>query len=645
VSVAVLWRGLLAWPGQDATPRRRPGKVPESAWRCRNSDLTWLGASLPSSTRLTRLARLPLLRLLARLRPLAGRAALAYGAALASTGLALVVPLALRGVVDAAIGGRPDALSWIPITLDRRGLLIAGALTVVGLGLVRAGFSFVQRYGTAWVGRTVATDFRGDVFNALLRLDVAYHDKASVGQLMTRVTDDTEQVRQFAAVAIPELISILVLTVGSAAILLGIDPLLAAVALGTLPPLVAMAVGGARALRPRFLRVQSLTGGLNARLQESLAQIRVVQAFSAERRTAERYGTDNEELFARRMAVARVFTSVFPAMTLVLSVATAAVLLLGGERVVDGRLTIGTLVAFNSYIALLGQPVRRLGFLLNLSSRASASAERVYRILDRRPAMTDPAQPASLGEVEGRVDVEAVDFSYGDGPQVLDGVDFALRPGEHVALVGRSGAGKTALVELLPRLYDPDRGRVTVDGTDVRDVARSDLQAAVGLVEQTAFLFSTTVAANVAFARPDATRGEVEAACRIAGAHDFVTALPDGYDTVVGERGVTLSGGQRQRLALARALLTRPPVLVLDDAVSAVDATTEARIRASLAAEGAGRSILSVAQRLSTILAADRIVVLESGRVVEQGTHAELLEAGGAYARLFRTAVENAGAA
>ncbi len=594
---------------------------------------------------LSRLARLPLLRLLARLRPIAGRAGLAYGAALAATGLALVVPLALRGAVDAAIGVREDALGWIPLELDDRDLLIAGALVLVGLGVVRAAVSYVQRYGTAWVGRTVATDLRGDVFTALLRLDVAYHDKASVGQLMTRVTDDTEQVRQFAAVAIPELISILVLTVGSATILTSIDPLLAAVALGTLPPLSVMAVWAARSVRPRFLRVQSITGGLNARLQESLAQIRVVQAFSAEPRTYERYRADNEELYARRMSVARVFTTQFPAMTLVLSLATALVLVLGGERVVEGRLTIGSLVAFNSYIALLGQPVRRLGFLLLLSSRASASAERVYRILDRRPEMREPATPTPLGDVRGDVQLDGVDFAYGDGPLVLDGVDLAFRPGEHVAVVGRSGAGKTALVELLPRLYDPVRGRVSVDGTDVRDVARTDLRAAVGLVEQTAFLFSTTVAANVAFARPDATREEVETACRIAGAHEFVVALPDGYDTVVGERGVTLSGGQRQRIALARALLTRPPVLVLDDAVSAVDATTEARIRASLAEEGAGRSIVSVAQRLSTILAADRIVVLEAGRVVERGTHAELLEAGGPYARLFRTAVENAGVA
>lgn len=556
-----------------------------------------------------------------------------------------MVPLALRGVVDGAIGGRPDALAWIPGELGDRSLLVAGALVVVGLGLVRAAVSFVQRYGTAWVGRTVATDFRGDVFTSLLRLDVAYHDKASVGQLMTRVTDDTEQVRQFAAVAIPELLSILVLTVGSAAILLSIDPLLAAVALGTLPLLAVMAVWAARSVRPRFLRVQSITGGLNARLQESLAQIRVVQAFSAEQRTHERYRVDNEELYTRRMAVARVFTTQFPAMTLVLSLATAVVLVLGGERVVDGRLTIGSLVAFSSYIALLGGPVRRLGFLLLLSSRASASAQRVYRILDRRPEMTEPAPPTPLNQVDGHVALQGVDFAYGDGPLILDGIDLAVVPGEHVAIVGRSGAGKTALVELLPRLYDPVRGRVTVDCTDVRDVARTDLRAAVGLVEQTAFLFSTSVADNVAFAKPDATRQEVEAACRIAGAHDFVAALPDGYDTVVGERGVTLSGGQRQRLALARALLTRPPVLVLDDAVSAVDATTEARIRASLADEGAGRSVISVAQRLSTILAADRIVVLEAGRVVEQGTHAALLEADGPYARLFRTAVANAGAA
>jgi len=309
--------------------------------------------------------------------------------------------------------------------------------------------------------------------------------------------------------------------------------------------------------------------------------------------------------------------------------------------VISGELSIGTLVAFNAYILLLGQPVRRLGFLLNLAARASTSATRVYELLDRTPSLVDRATAEDFA-AQGAAAWRDVDFSYGDGPLVLDGVTIAVQPGEHVVIVGRSGAGKTALVDLLPRLYDPTAGTVEVDGRDVADIRRESLRAAVGFVEQEAFLFSATVHDNVAFARPRATREQVVDACRLAGADDFVRALPDGYETLVGERGVTLSGGQRQRLALARALLLDPAVLVLDDAVSAVDAGTESGIREALAVSRGARTVVSVAQRLSTILSADRIVVVDVGRVVESGTHAELVRAGGVYEELYRTTVATA---
>lgn len=581
------------------------------------------------------------MRLLGRLRPIRWQAAGAYGAMIAATIVSLVVPLALRSIIDAAIGQDPDALDWLPFGAEGRGRLVSAALVLVGLGVFRAGLSFVQRYATAWVGRTVATDFRRDVFSQLLALDVAFHDKASVGQLMTRVTDDTEQVRAFAATALAEIVSIVMLLLGTALILSRIDPLLAGVALAPVPVLVFLAFFASGRLRPRFFDVQRATGGLTARLQESLAQIRVVQAFTAEQRTSAAYDADNEILFGKRMSVARVFTSVFPVMGLVLGLGTAAVLFLGGERVISGELSIGTLVAFDSYILLLGMPVRRLGFLLNLAARASTSATRVYELLDRTPSLAQRSDAVDL-EGRGSASWRDVDFSFGDGPLVLDGVTINVQPGEHVVIVGRSGAGKTALAELLPRLYDPTRGTVEVDGRDVTTVRRNSLRAVVGYVEQEAFLFSATVHDNVAFARPDATRDQVVEASRLAGADGFVTALPEGYETMVGERGVTLSGGQRQRLALARALLLDPPVLVLDDAVSAVDAGTEARIREALATSRGSHTVVSIAQRLSTILAADRIVVLDHGQVVESGTHAELLQAGGVYQELFDTTVATA---
>lgn len=570
------------------------------------------------------------------MRPIAWQTTGAYLATVATTVAALVVPIVIGAIIDSATGATQNAFAFLPGSASPRGQLLGGAGLLVMIGLLRSGLSFVQRYGTAWVGRMVATDLRGALFAHLMRLETAFHDRASVGQLMTRLTSDTEQVRQFAATAAADIFNIFALLIGAAVILTAQDAGLAVVALAPMSIVAVLALVGARQLRPLFLKLQSIRGGLSARLQETLAQVRVVQAFVAEDRTQQRYAEANEELYESRLAVARVFTTVFPGMNAVLGVGTAAVLLLGGQRVLDGSLSVGSLVVFMSYIGLIGQPVRRLGFLLNLASRASASATRIFELLDREPTLNDPEGPAEkLPSGGGAAEWDHVTFAYED-VAVLHDVNIAVSPGEHIAIVGASGSGKTTLVQLLVRLYDPSQGRALVDHTDVRELSGDTLRAKVGYVEQEAFLFSATVAENIRFSDPHAGDEDVRTAARIAGADDFIRDLPDGYDTLVGERGVTLSGGQRQRVALARTLLGRPEVLIMDDAVSAVDARTEQRMRTALAENTGDQTVISVAQRLSTILAADRIVVLAGGRVVQKGRHEELAQQAGPYADMLR---------
>lgn len=571
-------------------------------------------------------SRHDLTRALGFLRPYAAPFVAALFSLLVVTAATLLAPQFVRLLIDRGItGGR-----WRWILLSTGGLL--------AMAIVRGLFTFLHGYLAEKAGQGVAFDLRNAIYEKLQNLSFSYHDRAQTGQLMTRVTSDVDNIRTFTGQGFLVFISSALTLVGTAAVLLWMQWLLALVALATIPAIFVVLGFFVRRVLPLFRGIQVRLSALNTVLQENLAGVAVVKAFAREPYELARYESANQDLLGEGLKVVRALASTLPYVFVIANLGSLGVVWVGGDRVISGHMSLGDLVAFNTYLSFLLVPVFQLAFLSSTLSRAGAGSRRVFEVLDAEVEVRDREGATELTHIEGSVAFEGVGFRYaGQEGSVLQEVSFAVEPGETVAVLGTTGSGKSTIINLIPRFYDPTEGVVRVDGIDIREVTLKSLRAHIGIVLQEAVLFGGTLRENIAFGRPDASMEEIEAAARAAQAHDFIVTLPSGYDSVVGERGVTLSGGQRQRVSIARTLLVDPRILLLDDATSAVDAETEARLQLALRELMKGRTSFVIAQRLSTLRLASRVILIDGGRVVGQGTHDELLRTVPLYGEIVDT--------
>ena len=518
--------------------------------------------------------------------------------------------------------------------------LTTAILAIILFALLRGVFAFLQAYWAEKNSQAVAYDLRNDLYAKIQRLSFSYHDKNQTGQLMIRATDDVEKVRLFIGQGLLQLVGALILLTGTLIILFATNTKLAFTTLPILPvAMILFMIFGALS-QPLFAKVQQKLSALNTILQENLAGIKVIKAFTREKEQQTRFRVAADDSMSQAITVARLFTFLFPVVFLVANLGQAAILNVGGQEIIAGALSLGEWQEFSLYLIYLFLPIAQFGFIITQMGQASASAGRIFEIIDAKSDITDKADAIKMPAVKGQVKFENVTFRYfGGGEPVLSNVTFDANPGETIALLGATGSGKTTIINLLPRFYDPTEGSITIDGRELRDVTLDSLRSQIGIVLQETMLFSGSIRENIAFGRPDASDEEVIAAAKAAQAHDFIMTFPEGYNAHVGERGQTLSGGQKQRVAIARALLLDPRILILDDSTSAVDLNTEASIQKALDVLMKGRTSFVIAQRISTVMSADKIIVLDKGRVVAEGRHKELMEESAIYAEIYNSQI------
>jgi len=560
--------------------------------------------------------------------------AITYGALMVATLTQMAVPQLVQNMIDAA------STSFVPGAnlAHAESLLINAALLIIAFAVMRGVFSFVQAFMSEKTSQDVAFDMRNAIFSKIQRLSFSYYDQTQTGQLMIRATDDVERLRTFVAQGLVLTAQSFMLLIGTLLVLAFTNWQLTLVVLPLLPIALGLFMGFGKISRPLFMTVQVRLSALNTVLQENLAGIKVVKAFAREPYEKGRFDTTATDLMAQQLRINRIFSLLFPVIFLVAQIGQAAILYFGGAQILGGTLNLGEYQKFSLYLVYIFFPLGQLGFIVAMMAQAAASAGRIFEVLDATNEISDKPDAQILPAITGRVEFRGVTFRYfGSSDPVLRNVSFVAEPGQTIALLGATGSGKTTIINLLPRFYDAADGAILIDGHDVRDVSIDSLRSQIGIVLQETNLFSGSIRDNIAFGRSDASDEQVVAAAQAASAHDFILGFPDGYNTKVGERGATLSGGQKQRIAIARALLLSPRLLILDDSTSSVDLQTEYHIQQALDRLMKGRTSFVIAQRISTVLNADQILVLDKGKIVARGTHEELLEDSPIYAEIYHS--------